>query len=263
MFFGLNNTPVLMRRFTSASLKTVIPLFFLLPAVAGADTVKLDFSSQFNAKITKNSGPENCNFDNPNRCFVSASVAANAGRSGKGLPDNGEFAATKDHPVLKLAPFNSSGNDAWKAESTGSKTFTLTEGKYSSVHLVATAGGAGGNTKASFKIEMKYKDGTSETSRVYEVPDWYGSPQAPTYVVKGSMDRYDSKYVEVTSRDKPAIFGFGIATDSSKTLISISVQITQIPAVFALLGGAATTESFESVANPPGAPHRCVSNSAQ
>ena len=87
MFFGLNNT--LVRRFTSASLKTVIPLFFLLPAVAGADTVKLDFSSQFNAKITRNSVGSYCDFDNPNRCFVSASLAANESRSGFGLPDNG------------------------------------------------------------------------------------------------------------------------------------------------------------------------------
>ena len=181
MFFGLNNTLVLVRRFTSASLKTVIPLFFLLPAVAGADTVKLDFSSQFNAKITRNSAGQDCNFDDPNRCFVSASVAANAGRSGKGLPDNGEFAATKDHPVLKLAPFNSSGNDAWKAESTGSKSFTFTQGKYSSIHLVATSGGSPGK-KARFRIEMQYDDGTRVTSREYEVPDWYGSPQAPIYL---------------------------------------------------------------------------------
>ncbi|NDH40797.1 MAG: BspA family leucine-rich repeat surface protein, partial [Gammaproteobacteria bacterium] len=33
---------------------------------------------------------------------------------------------------------------------------------------------------------------------------------------------------------------------------SITVEIIEIPATFALLGGAATTESFESVVNPPG-----------
>ena len=57
-----------------------------------------------------------------------------------------------------------------------------------------------------------------------------------------------------SAEGKAAIFGVGIATDSSKTLSSITVEIIEIPNTFALLGGAATTKSFESVTSPPGAP---------
>ena len=158
--------------------------------IPGADTVNLDFSPQFNAKITRNSAGQACNFDDPDRCFVSESVASQAGRSGKGLPDNGEFAATKDHPALELAPFNSEGNDAWKAKTAGSTPFDVKPaGKYSSIHLVATSGGSAGK-KARFRVEMQYDDGTRVTSQEYDVPDWFTSPTAPVYVVKGSMDRY-------------------------------------------------------------------------
>ena len=218
------------------------------------DTVKLDFSPQFNAKITRNSAGQACNFDAPDRCFVSESVASQAGRSGKGLPDNGEFAATKDHPALELAPFNSEGNDAWKAKTAGSTPFDVKPaGKYSSIHLVATSGGSAGK-KARFRVEMQYDDGTRVTSQEYDVPDWFTSPTAPVYVVKGSMDRYRGDADGYSAEGKAAIFGVGIATDSSKTLSSITVEIIEIPNTFALLGGAATTKSFESVTSPPGAP---------
>ena len=103
---------------------------------------------------------------------------------------------------------------------------------------------------------MQYDDGTRETSQEYDVPDWFASPTAPVYVVKGSMDRYrgDLEPPKYSDEGKAAIFGVGIATDSSKTLSSITVEIIEIPDTFALLGGAATTKSFESVTSPPGAP---------
>lgn len=42
--------------------KRLIPLCLLLPTLASAVTVPLDFSPSFNAKVTRNSADEACNF---------------------------------------------------------------------------------------------------------------------------------------------------------------------------------------------------------
>ena len=225
--------------------------------IPGADTVNLDFSPQFNAKITRNSAGQACNFDYPDRCFVSEQRCL----------------VTQDVPVKKDFPtmvnlqrpritqrLNSPRSTAGammlgRRRTAGSTPFAVEPaGKYSSIHLVATSGGSAGK-KARFRVEMQYDDGTRVTSQEYDVPDWFASPTAPVYVVKGSMDRYRGDNTPGYSDEgKAAIFGVGIATDSSKTLSSIAVEIIEIPDTFALLGGAATTKSFESVTSPPGAP---------
>lgn len=170
------------------------------------------------------------------------------------------YAATADHPALDLADFNTSGNDAWKATTTGTTNFLVTAGQYRSVHVIVSSGGAGVGNNADFRIRLNYSDGSRDISSTYSAPDWFGDPPvAPMYYVQDGMDRFDGSYSNVGD---PAIFGVGVAADFTKTLSSIDLIIDGVPSggVFALFGGAATDDVIAGVAattpsaTAPGAP---------
>jgi hypothetical protein len=227
-------------------------LYTYTPPPTGNE-VQLDFTSVMNANVVRNSAGDACNFDATNRCFVSSSLATtNVSNPLKGLPDNGQFAANDDHPLVVLKPFNTSpaANNAWKATTLGTTNFPVSpSGQYSVLHVFATAGGASPSDPASMQVTLTYSDNTQSSPVSFTVPDWFGDVSGSGYYLRDGMDRWNVSSYE--SANTTAVFGFPVQADPSKTLTSISINVTGIPSggVFALFGATATTA--DSAALPP------------
>ncbi|WP_311174180.1 Ig-like domain-containing protein [Halobellus ordinarius] len=228
-------------------------------ASAANNTVQFDFSSAYNADVVYGED-QSGDFDGWG-ALVTNTVAGNNLNSGDGLPDDGIFSSTSTHPKIELATtHNNAGNNAWQASTTSEETFTVSNGQYATVHVIASAGGAGAGSPAKFKAKLHYGDGTSYTSQVFTVPDWYGSPpNNPGYALKDGMDRWyhegdpsvsPSYYQDA---DDPGIWGFAISANSDKTLEKITINVTENEAgSFNFFGGAATTKSSDAVVSPTG-----------
>ncbi|SEP13210.1 PKD domain-containing protein [Halorientalis persicus] len=217
-----------------------------------ANTAQLDFSSIYNSDVVYGSDATG-DFDGGGRALVSSSVATDNGRSAdRGVPDDGVFAATAEHPRFDLADFHTAGSNAWQIPGTGSQTADVTDGQYETVHVIASAGGAGVGNPAEFKITLDYQDGSSETSNTFTVPDWYSDPSpSDYYFLRDGMDRWASGYQ--TEAD-PAIWGYPVSADSTKTLTEITIVVTSNQAdAFNFFGGAATTKSSSVLNGAPSA----------
>ena len=226
---------------------------FTYTAPPPSNEVQMDFTSVMNANVVRNSAGASCNFDDPDRCFVSSSTAvANGATTAEGLPDNGQFAANDDHPLVVLKPFNLNpgANNAWKATTTGTTNFSVSSpAQYSAVHVFATAGGASPSDPATMQVTLIYSDNTQSAPVTFTVPDWFGDVSGSGYYLRDGMDRWNGASYETANTT--AVFGFPIQADPSKTLNSISINVTGIPSggVFALFGATATTA--DSAALPP------------
>lgn len=222
-------------------------------STAAETTVPLDFSGIYNADAVNGaSDSTNGDFDNGGFTLVSASLAGTKAQPAEdGLPDDGVFPAQSGlHPELDLADFDSSDSNAWQTTGTGSVTADVTDGQYATVHVVASAGGAGSGNPARFKLTLHYKDGSSETSQEFTVPDWFGTLSGAGYYVRDDMDRYGGSYED---SNEAAIFGFAVSADSSKRLTQVTIDVTENQAgSFNFFGGAATTQT--SSATPNAAP---------
>jgi hypothetical protein len=236
---------------TAVGTNTANTLYTYTPPPTGSE-VQLNFTSVMSANVVRNLAGDACDFDAPNRCFVSSSLATNdVSNPLKGLPDNGQFPANDDHPLVVLKPFNTSpaANNAWKATVLGTTNFPVTpSGQYSVLHVFATAGGASPSDPASMQVTLTYSDNTQSSPVSFEVPDWFGNVSGSGYYLRDGMDRWNGSYEPVNDA---AVFGFPVQADPSKTLTSISINVTGIPSggVFALFGATATTA--DSAALPP------------
>lgn len=215
-----------------------------------AAAVQLNFDTYLNANVARNVHGDFCDFDASNRCYLSQSAAAACSPSQAsqgGLPDNGLYSSTSTHPDIQLKPFNVSpgANNAWKVNSTGTTTFNVTPaGQYSNVHVIASSGGSGPGNPAQMSITLNYSDGSSSNATSFDVADWFGTVSDPGYVLQSGMARYDTSACSYTLSGA-SVFGFPVHSDPSKTLRSVSINITQIPGggVFSLYGATATTSS--------------------
>jgi hypothetical protein len=222
-------------------------------AAAAANTAQLDFSSIYNADVVRGTADStDGDFDNGGYTLVSSSTAQNNGNpADDGVPDDGVFPAVTDvHPEFDLADFNSDDNNAWQTTGTGSVTASVSNDQYETVHVVASAGGADPSTPARFKLILHYADGSTVTSSEFTVPDWFGSPPSdPGYAVRDDMDRYGSSY---ENANDPAIWGYAVSADSSKTLEEVTIDVTENQAgSFNFFGGAATTQTSTVVNGAP------------
>ncbi|KPN31734.1 PGF-CTERM archaeal protein-sorting signal [Halolamina pelagica] len=246
------------------SLMIVSSIFVGVVAVSGSasaagNTVQFDFSSAYNADVVYGED-ESGDFDGWG-ALVTNTVAGNNANSGDGLPDDGVFPSTSTHPRIELATTHgNAGNNAWQVSTTNENTFTVSDGQYETVHVIASAGGAGAGSPAKFRAKLHYSDGTSYTSQEFTVPDWYGGPpNNPGYVLKDGMDRwyhegdpsvYPSYYEDA---DAPGIWGFAISANSDKTLEKITINVTENEAgSFNFFGGAATAKTSDAVVSPTG-----------
>ncbi|MFB6243970.1 MAG: PKD domain-containing protein, partial [Halobaculum sp.] len=216
------------------------------------DTAQLNFSGIFDADVVRGTKSTPGDFDGGGGVLVSSSVAQANGQPGAdGVPDDGVFPSTSTHPRLNLADFDTVDQNAWQAAGTGSVTSPVQNGTYRTVHVVASAGGAGVGNPARFEVTAHYRDGTSETSQEFLVADWYGTPPSdPGYAVRDDMDRWFGGQYE--DADAPAIFGYATPVDPTKTLTAVTINVTENQAgSFNFFGGAATQASSDVVTRPP------------
>jgi PGF-CTERM protein len=225
---------------------------------AATNTSQLDFSSIYNQDVVYGTNDStNGDFDGGSRSLPSSSAAVAEGRpSDYGLPDDGVFAAETDvHPKFDLADFNSDDSNAWQATGTGSKTVPVTNDQYETVHVIASAGGAGVGSPAKFEIKLHYNDGSTETSQEFTAPDWYNDSYDPSgvYFLRNGMDRYTSANGYQYEND-PAIWGYAVSANASKTLTDVTINVTENQAdTFNFFGGAATTQTSTETDSAPSA----------
>ncbi len=157
-----------------------------------------------------------------------------------GLPNDGYFSSDSNHPEVEL---DWSGENTWKAESVGEQvTAGVPDENYDEIHIFTSAGGAGAGSPAKYTITLNYADGTTTTSSEFTTPDWFGSAPSNGYYLIDGMDRwYSGSYDDA---DAAAIFGHSVDADETKTLESVTIDITQMDAdVFGFFGGSAKTTS--------------------
>jgi len=217
-----------------------------------ATTSQLEFAGIYNADVVRGTDSTDGDFDNGGYSLVSSSVAQNNGNpADQGVPDDGVFAANSGvHPKFDLADFDSADSNAWQTTGTGSVTASVSPDQYETVHVVASAGGAGTGNPAKFEMTLHYGDGSTTTSQVFTVPDWFGSePSDPGYAVRDGMDRYGTGY---DNADEPGLWGYAVAANSSKTLQEVTINVTENEAgSFNFFGGAATTQQSNVVNSAP------------
>ncbi|WP_251329214.1 Ig-like domain-containing protein [Haloplanus pelagicus] len=218
-----------------------------------ATTSQLDFTGIYNADVVRGTTDStDGDFDNGGYTLVSSSEAQNNGNpADDGVPDDGVFPAKTDvHPKFDLADFDSADSNAWQTTGTGSVKASVSPDQYKTVHVVASAGGAGPSTPAKFEIKLHYGDGSTKTSQVFTVPDWFGAPPSdPGYAIRDGMDRYRTGYEDA---NEPGIWGYAVAANSSKTLQQVTINVTENDAgSFNFFGGAATTQESNVVNSAP------------
>ncbi len=240
------------------SLMLVGVVALLEPVEAATNTSQLDFSPIYNQDVVYGTNDStNGDFDGGSRSLPSSSAADAEGRPRDyGLPDDGVFAAETDvHPRFDLADFNSDDLNAWQTTGTGSKTVSVTNDQYETVHVIASAGGAGVGNPAKFELKIHYGDGSTETSQEFTAPDWYNDTYNPSgvYFLRDGMDRYSSTAGYQYEND-PAIWGYAVSANSSKTLTEVTIDVTENQAdAFNFFGGAATTQTSTETNNAPSA----------
>ena len=231
---------------------------FSQPVEAATNTSQLDFSSIYNQDVVYGTSDDtDGDFDGGDRSLPSSSAADKEGQPGEdGLPDDGVFAAKTDvHPKFDLADFDSDDSNAWQTTGTGSKTVPVTNDAYETVHVIASAGGAGVGNPAKFELKLHYDDGSTETSQEFTAPDWYNNTYEPSgvYYLRDGMDRYSSTNGYQDEND-PAIWGYAVSANSSKTLTEVTIDVTENQAdAFNFFGGAATTQTSTETNNAPSA----------
>ena len=106
------------------------------------------------------------------------------------------------------------------------------------------------NGSTSFTVDLNYADETSDSTAIL-VPDWFSDPPpAPGYYLIDGRDRMQpgsgpgTPYLCENLND-PAIFGYRFNPDPLKTLVSVTVERTNISGVSHVFG--ATGVRFTSV----------------
>jgi PGF-pre-PGF domain-containing protein len=256
----------MMARASYRTVRTVLLSLLLVTSVFGGvvafsepasatTTAQLDFTGIYNADVVRGTSDNtDGDFDNGGYTLVSSSTAQNNGNPAEdGIPDDGVFATKTDvHPKFDLADFDSADSNAWQTTGTGSVMVSVSPGQYETVHVVASAGGAGPSTPAKFKLKLHYADGSTKTSQVFTVPDWFGAPPSdPGYAVRDGMDRYGTGYEDA---NEPGLWGYAVTANSSKSLQQVTINVTENAAgSFNFFGGAATTQESTVVNGAPAA----------
>ncbi len=209
---------------------------------SSSTTVQFDFTTIYNADVIVTAAEFGDGYQSADGAFDSwAAFIENGVAGGAGIPSGGVIAAIDGvHPEVTL---QMTDNNAWKVGGVDSVTANITEGNYRTVHVFASAGDAGVGNNAYFNVILHYSDGSSTTSPQLTAPDWYDDSSVDgRYTLIDNMDRMDNSG-NLEDANDPAIFGFAVAADYTKTLTSITIDVTQNNAgVFAFFGGVATDE---------------------
>jgi len=212
------------------------------------DAVQLDFSDIYNSDtiVTGSEAEDGINKDDDGTfdeyaAFITQSVAEDHDSDNpKGLPDDGIFGSDENHSKVDL---DWSGKNTWTTNNDdGRFTTGLPDGNYDEIHIFTSAGGGGPSKPANYTITLNYADDTTQPSQKFTTPDWFNETGPPNgYFLIDGMDRWDwSGGIVEQNEDQAAIFGHNMAVDNTKTLESVTIEITEMQAeVFGFFGGIA------------------------
>jgi len=171
--------------------------------------------------------------DGNSNALITQSFASYAFPSGvvglpSGLPDSGLFEPNLIHygPPMQLNyNNNNNGNNARLIKnSTGSFSFNTNPNNYNEIHVALLSTQGSSNVRLTFN----YTDGSTETSSVATVPDWYDevTPNNDIYYLTDGLDRSKSDGTGYERAQDPALFGLRFVPNANKVLNSITVEKT-------------------------------------
>ena len=175
--------------------------------------------------------------DDNNHALITQSFATlTLEKNGKGLPDNGFFAANSFHPDIQLSYNNNdNGNNAVLLKGTDQFTFAVPPRKYKAVHIPLTST----NGKSNILLFFNYSDGTNSNANIQTIPDWFDEIKETDklyYLIDG-MDRSKANGKDYNDSNDPALFGAMFTPDSTKTVTSIKIVNNSKSSNLVFLGG--------------------------
>jgi len=201
---------------------------------AAADLIHVDMSSYFNADVIVNGADKDLDTVqdgmDSTRCFLTQNAADSlGGDDANGLPDNGFFPATAEHPDIQLGYHDlSDGNNAWQARNEGDKVMVdVPDGKFDQMYLFGSSAVEQGLSRFSeAEVQLIYADPPPTDSSVL-IRDWLrrdflGLPIGEFFLANG-LDRVNADGTGFEDRDDPAIFGVELNPDPTRVLVAIMI----------------------------------------
>jgi hypothetical protein len=195
---------------------------------------QIDISASFNADVIVRSSelaaaPTEDAVDAGDFAWATQSAAEDEGcGTPAGLPDNGFFAATGDHPAVQLDYSDgAAGDNAIRASPLTTISFPVPPANYETIHLFVTAG----DGDVPVVVRLDYTSGSPDLAAAEEViPDWFDDPSPPLYALIDDRDRLDmDPDYSCDNVDDPAIFGLPVAVDSARTLATVTISCGNEP----------------------------------
>lgn len=203
--------------------------------------VNFDLSPFFNADVICNNGAGldtvQDSIDYNALVFPTQSVAVSfEPGSPDGLPDNGLFIVPPEGLQFQLDYDNSDNGDNARSifDATDQFTFSVPVGFYQAVHLFGTCG----NGDADVTVRLNYGDLTNAATNIV-IRDWYDDDVAgwpDEYFLINDRDRMRSDATEYFDENSPAIFGFRIQADPTRSLVSVTVTRNDSEGVMNIFG---------------------------
>jgi hypothetical protein len=163
-----------------------------------------------------------------------------------GLVDSGFFGVDAFHPDVQLhyGLFDQGDNARRQEEpNLSSFAFTVPAVAYDQLHFFVTAGSG----PSAFQVQATYADGTTTTSGVFNVPDWYSpiTESSAGYYLASGLSRIspNGSSFDYNNPNHFSIFGFEYDPDPSKVLQSITIQPTAVSGTFVFFGATGVTDT--------------------
>lgn len=191
----------------------------LLPSLAEGQ-VQVDLTSAFTGDYVRNTGDTADDaIGGIDLILVTSSVADKA----VGLPNDGVFLSTTDHPRIEIAAIDkNAGANAVVLARGESATIRPPTEQYARLQVYAFATGG----RASTRVRITYGDGTSSDTTV-NIPDWLEDPPPAGffYLIDG-MDRYSRGNDRLEGSSDAAVFGFDVDVDRAKVVSTVGLENT-------------------------------------
>jgi hypothetical protein len=171
--------------------------------------------------------------------YFTEAVAESDFDGGAGLPNDGFYASTSDHPDVHLAFSDSSvGPNTLILNSPSTNilkvTFPVAAASYSTVQIYGTST----EGMSNLQVTLDYSDSSTDVTS-FTVPDWFQSntAAAPVFVVQDSLSRFSSGGDDYSTG--AALYGATAVANPAKTLASVTVTTSGTTARFVLFGATA------------------------
>lgn len=147
-----------------------------------------------------------------------ARVLENCTDDPDGLPNNGRFAANRDHPLVDLAYDNKKdGKNARRSPSADSYRISVPQRRYRAIHVFATSG----NGNATMRVRLRYRGASSV--KEFTVLDWFDPEPEGSYVLIDDRDRVYPDASTCHDDDAAAIWGFKVRAKKTRPLRAVKI----------------------------------------